>query len=487
MTPFVLAIDIGTTSTKVLAVLPNGQVIKSLQSFYPTHYPAPGFAEQDPKQILEAVYHCIGGVLDSVSGIDQLVGISFSSAMHSLMAVDHRGEPQSPLMIWADTRSSSHAQALRNTSWGDELHERTGTAVHPMSPFCKLLWWKENQPALLSAYKFISIKEYVLYQLTGQFLVDYSIASATGLFEIDNLQWFSKAIDWIGIKASQLSSPVPGDQPVFIQNNSIAFFKNVKDIPVFPGASDGCLAQLGSDALDTGTLTITLGTSGAVRRVALPSLQDPEHRLFRYILYPDTLITGGATNNGTVVLDWFAKQFEAGVDLASLVKKAVTAPLGCEGLLALPYLLGERAPIFDPYARGVFFNVSPGHTREHFARALLEAVCYEVRSIVDSVETVCGTSDRIIVSGGFIHAPAWVQMLGDVIGKELLISGVHDASAMGAARMAFQALKIPYKPNPVEVDSYSPNPEAHTLYTQHFERFNQLYVSLKTAFEAANR
>lgn len=487
MTSFVLAIDIGTTSTKVLAVLPNGQVIKSLQSFYPTHYPAPGYVEQDPRQILAAVYHCMAGVLDSVSGNHQLVGISFSSAMHSLMAVDHTGEPLSPLIIWADTRSSRHANALRNTSWGAELHERTGTAVHPMSPFCKLLWWKENQPELLNAYKFISIKEYVLYQLTGQFQVDYSIASATGLFEIDTLQWLGQATNWIGIDSSQLSKPVPGDQPVFIQNKSIAFHNKIKNIPVFAGASDGCLAQLGSDALNTGTLTITLGTSGAVRRVAKPGLQDPEHRLFRYILYPGTLITGGATNNGTVVLDWFATQFEAGVDLASLVNKAVTAPAGCEGLLALPYLLGERAPIFDPYARGVFFNVSPGHSRNHFARALMEAVCYEVRSIVDSVEAVCGTSEKIIVSGGFTHAPAWVQILCDVIGKELVISGVHDASAMGAARLAFEALKIPYRPKVAEVYHFNPHQEAHRLYTQHYHRFNQLYDSLKTIFEATNR
>lgn len=485
MTSFVLAIDIGTTSTKVLAVLPDGQVLKSDQSFYPTRYPYPGHAEQDPWQLLHAVKHSINKVLHEIPPGFNLAAGSLSSAMHSFMVIDEQGNPITPLLLWADTRSSKQARLIRNTELGHQLHDQTGTAIHPMSPLCKLLWYKEHQPEVIQrAFKFISIKEFVVHHLCGEYLVDYSIASATGLFDFRQLSWSNEALTLVGIGSDKLSRPVPTDHRIYLKSGVVDSFPLWKEAaPLFLGASDGCLAQLGSDAMHQDAMTITLGTSGAVRRVAPLELKDRDRKLFRYLLYADTMIAGGATNNGTVVLDWFAREFESSdTDLTQVVKNASQVPPGCEELIALPFLLGERAPIYNPEARGVFFNVSPRHTRNHFARALMEGICFEIKTIVESVEEVCGSAKRVLVSGGITHAPEWIQLLSDVLGKNLIVTGAHDASAIGAARLAFTALNIPFKNIMPEGKKYVPNQTVSKLYTHQFGRFKRLYTCLEEQF-----
>ncbi len=485
MTPFVLAIDIGTTSTKVLAVSGVGHVLKSHQCFYPTHYPKPGFAEQDSQQIFNAVLEGISMTMKEISSEYQIAAICFSSAMHSLMAIDKNDEPLTPLIIWADTRSSEQASGLRNTELGKRLHDQTGTAIHPMSPLCKLLWWKEHEPKLFeNAYKFISIKDYIVFRLSGEYLIDYSLASATGLFDLESLRWSEEALALVGISPERLSKPVSISSKVFIRPNVKGIPSDLLEVPVFLGASDGCLAQLGSNAMDQGALTITVGTSGAVRRVGSKETRDSERKLFRYLLDEETLIIGGATNNGTVILDWFAREFfSASMSLGELTKLASQIPAGSDGLLALPFLQGERAPIYNPDARGVFFNLSLRHTRAHFIKALMEGVCFELRSIVKSVEAACGPSKKVLVSGGFTHAPEWVQILSNILGKELIVSGTHDASAMGAAQVAFRALNLPFLSNQSHQITFAPDDRLQELYNARFGAFESLYTQLESQFE----
>ncbi|MBL7870318.1 MAG: gluconokinase [Cyclobacteriaceae bacterium] len=483
MTPFVLAIDIGTTSTKVLAVIATGEVLKSHQEFYPTQYPSPGHVEQDVQQIFAAVHGGINEVLNCVSSDLNLVGVCFSCAMHSLLAVDHRGSPLTPVIIWADTRSSKQAKKLRGTELGKYLHDRTGTAIHPMSPLCKLLWWQEHHPELIQqAYKFISIKEYIVFHLCGEFVVDYSIASATGIFDIQALSWSHEALELIDLSTDKLSRPVGADFS-FTINTDKGFNSRLINVPIFMGASDGCLAQLGCGAMNEGDLTITIGTSGAARRVGAKGLKDPDRKLFRYMLDESTMIVGGATNNGTVILDWFGREFLSPTStLADLVKVADEIPAGSEGLVALPFLLGERAPIYNPDAKGVFFNITLRHTKAHFIKALMEGICFELLSIVTSLEEVCGSSKQVLVSGGFIHAPEWVQLLSTILDKELIVSGTHDTSALGAAAIAFKALQIPFQIDGSHSIRFVPDRSKNELYRQHFIQFESLYRKVENHF-----
>ncbi len=482
MTQFVLAIDIGTTSTKALAVLSSGEVVKSHQSFYPTQYPRAGFAEQNATQILEAVKEVINVVVKDTSTEYSLAALCFSSAMHSLMAVDKDGQPLTQLIIWADTRSSAQARQLRDSEVGNRLHDQTGTPIHPMSPLCKLLWCKQHDPELLlHAHKFISIKEFVIFHLCGEFLIDYSVASATGLFDIKSLQWSAEAFNLIGVSKARFSTPISGYQAVHI-NSHTDLPSTLKSVPVFLGANDGCLAQLGSDAMSEGDLTITVGTSGAVRRVGAKEIKDSERKLFRYLLDAETLIVGGATNNGSVIIDWFGREFGPSSNLMELSKLASEIPAGCDGLIALPFLLGERAPIYNPDARGVFFNVSLRHTKAHFLRALIEGICFELFSLVKSVEKACGPSNRVLVSGGVTHAPEFIKIISNVMGKELIISGSHDASAMGAAQVAFHALGISFHQSRSEQITITPDPAFREIYDRQFKIFESLYSQLESQF-----
>jgi gluconokinase len=184
----ILAIDIGTTSSKGMAITARGEVVAVRQDYYHIDYPQPGFAEQNAETIFRAVVKLISEILKDCSSRECL-GICFSAAMHSLLAVNVNGVAITPIIIWADTRATKQSKRLKEMGVAQELYEKAGTPVHPMSTFCKLLWWKKNQKDIFeSAHKFLSIKEYVVFQLTGEYLIDFSTASATGLFDVKELQ-----------------------------------------------------------------------------------------------------------------------------------------------------------------------------------------------------------------------------------------------------------------------------------------------------------
>jgi gluconokinase len=472
---YLLAVDIGTTSTKGLAVSSEGNVIASHQCYYPTFYPQADFAEQDPVQIYRAVLEVILQVIPNVPAAYFLKGISFSSAMHSMLAVDENAIPLTPLVIWADTRSSSRAKELRASELGKLLHHQTGAPIHPMAR-------KHNPELIRTAHKFISMKEYVIHQLSGEYVVDYSIACASGMFNIHTLGWHSEVLRLTGVKEEQLSKPVNATYTCAIKTE-IQKQWSLPDVPLVMGASDGCLAQLGSGAMNKDDLTITIGTSAAVRRVSKKNLEDPQLRLFNYLLDEKTFISGGASNNGTVIIDWFSREFNHEPQhLKAFVKDTTSIASGSDGLMALPYLQGERAPIYNAEARGVFFGISVRHTPNHFKKALLESICFEIFSIVKSVEDIHGPSDKIFVSGGFTYSPEWVQLLSDVLGRELIQSEVNDASAIGAAIIGFEAVGLSFQYVKGERKLYKPDSKLSQLYLKQFELFELLYKQLEPLF-----
>lgn len=488
MSHYILSIDIGTTSAKALAVLQNGQVISTLQQFYPTHYPQPDFAEQDPDVLVKAVDNLLSQSIKSLSD-HSLRGIVLSCAMHGIMAVDELGNAATPLIIWADTRSKNEARQLKSTSVGNKIYKRTGTPIHPMSPLCKLMWMKKYQPELFDrASKFISLKEYVLHHWTGEYAIDYSIASATGMFDIQSLSWCDEALNQIPLAKEKLSKPV-STRTVFQFSDSVAEqFGVSKETPIIIGASDGCLAQVGSQAMQEGDLTITLGTSGAVRVARSKFKLDEQQRIFSYWLDDQVFICGGATNNGTALLSWYSKTFAAAADIQKFVEEVSDTPAGSDGLIVLPYWLGERAPLYNPDARGVFYGVSMHHTQKHFQRALLEGICFELRSIVESLEQVFGTQKRILVSGGIIRSREWLQMLGDVLGRTLLVADDHDASALGAARWAFETLGFEMESSQTATQKIDPNSNHHKVYEKSYILFKKLNQQMESVFnDTANR
>ncbi|WP_160712008.1 gluconokinase [Chitinophaga solisilvae] len=476
-TSYIIGTDIGTGSAKTIRLgVYSGAVLGSFQQAYPTLHPAPGYAEQDPEALLAAVKAGIREMAAAAGGPP--LAIALSSAMHSIMAVAGDDTALTPLIIWADNRSEIQALALRDTPEGINIYRQTGTPVHAMSPLCKIRWLREQQPALFAqAAMFPGIKEYILHHFFGHYITDHSIASATGLFNIATRQWSDEALTAAGIRAHQLPAPVPATHILTGLKPAVAAELGIPaDTPFIVGGSDGCLAQLGSNALDTGHATITIGTSSAMRMAGLQPVTDAERRLFTYLLTDDIYITGGASNNGGVLLQWLVRDFlkQPLDNLQSLISAGLQAEAGT--LICLPYLQGERAPIWNSHATAAFIGIQPQHSTEHFMRAALEGICYALRSIRDPLAATAGAIHKISVSGGFTASPGWIQLLADVFGQSMHVRQQQDASAIGAVMLAAEALKLP----PIaglqhqHEKIYTPDMDRHVVYNQRYERFIRL-------------
>jgi gluconokinase len=485
----VLTIDIGTTSAKILLVSQDGDVVASEQEFYPTQFSHHGWAEQDAALILAAIKRLVSDLVAKHSG--KVSVISLSCAMHSIMAVDEKGKPLSHLIIWSDMRSAAIAKQIRSTPRAAALLDVTGTPVHPMSPICKLLWIRENDPDLFKrAFKFISIKEFLIWHWTGQWMVDYSVASSSGLFDIRKLAWSDDALSLAGIGVEKLSRCVSPYHRIPLKSEVAKGFGFANNLVVVAGASDGCLAHLGSNATSPGDVSLTIGTSGAVRKLSAVASGDRQGRLFNYRMDETTFITGGATNNGTVVIDWFRKNFCRSADgsLQDFVNETKQISPGSEGLIFLPFVLGERSPYYDPDLRGVFFGLAQHHSLQHMMRSLLEGVCFEMRSLVDAVSETVGPVDRVLASGGFIRSADWIQMLSNVLGREVLVSDVNDASSMGAAMVGFQSLGVKYNRQQDDCGHrFIPEPSSSEIYNLMYPLFTKLVHKLTDEFEEVAR
>ena len=434
---YLIGCDIGTTNVKAVAFDFTGKVLFSRIRGYPIFHTHPDWSEQDPVLIYNTTRQCIQEVID-VCGYPSLAGISFSSAMHSLMAVDEQNTPLSPLIIWADNRSAAIAAALRDSTEGRELYHRNGTPIHAMAPVCKLLWIREQQPACFwAARRFIGIKEYIVARLTGKYRIDYSIASATGLFNIRERRWDPWTLDLLRIDKEQLSAPV---SPVHLEYVTETSESGIRaGTPLIMGASDGCLANLGSGATSPGTMAVTIGTSAATRVCSPTAFTDERMRTFCYLLDEQTYVIGGATNNGAVVFQWLKDTFFPEYDYEALFKMAESIPSGADGLLFFPYLLGERAPLWNSAVRGGFSGLDIQHTRPHIVKSVMEGILlnlFSIGKILMNTQPV----EAIYANGGFAQNASWVQMLADVFGKTVHLNQTVETGAAGAAMMGLKAL-----------------------------------------------
>jgi gluconokinase len=486
---YLIGIDIGTGSIKAISSDIHGTPSAIARYPYPLDQPQQGFFEQDPEMIWKAFILSIQRIV--AKGPHKLLAFSLSSAMHSLILVDKNGLPLCPMMTWADVRSEEIARRIMESPEGERIYRVTGTPIHPMSPLCKLIWLKENRRELFKkAHKFISIKEYIWHKLFQCFEVDYSVASGTGLFDILALNWSPEACMLAGIHAGQLSTPV---DTVHTRSGLTTQTADLLGLPIDTlfviGASDGCCANFGSGVLTPETAAITIGTSGAVRITGPAPVYNYPEMTFNYLLNKNTFVSGGAINNGGIAVDWLLKNFlDDPGGYQKLFDTIATMPAGSDGLIFLPYLYGERAPIWDAQSSGAYLNIRPKHTRSHFLRATLEGICYTLYAVLQGLEQASGCVEQIHVSGGFTSSPVWMQMLADVTGKRLLLLPSEDASVTGAVYLAITALfpgSLP--PVPGQGTILQPDKKNHLVYAQYFPLFKKLYTDLKDSMHAFNQ
>jgi gluconokinase len=341
------------------------------------------------------------------------------------------------------------------------------------------------------------LKELVLQRLAGEWAVDHSCASGTGLLDLASLRWDEQALEIAGVEASQLGALVPTTERFALSDEAAGATGLPAGLPVIAGGGDGPLANVGVGAVRPGVAACSIGTSGALRLVVERPVVDRKRRVFCYALVPDRWVVGGAINNGGVVLQWvaaaLAPDLGTGLEAAkALVDIAAEAPPGSDGLLMLPYLLSERAPHWSPLPRGAYVGLTRHHRREHLVRAALEGVCHQLALVLQSMRDGGNEVREIRATGGFARSALWRQILADALGMPVGFPAGHEGSAFGAALLGMQALGIveslDVAADLVEIeDVVEPDPAAAEVYAAVLPTFASLYDALEAAFGALQR
>lgn len=475
----------GTTSTKAVAFDWRGRQLDLESHSYPLISPQEGWFEQDADRLVAAAENALRSLVVRLGTQPAAIGIS--SAMHGLMLVGSDDQPLTNVIIWADNRSDKEAQALRRSKDALALYQHSGTPIHPMSPLCKLLWLQNNRPDLMEQTPLIvSVKEYLLKRWVGSYVTDQSLASATGLLDNYTGQWGALSLKAARIDISQLPGVVPATTVLPRWRPEVASRLGIDaGVPLVIGGSDGCLANLGSGVLDSSVASLTIGTSSAFRKTVASFVKDEKQRVFNYILAEGLYVVGGPSNNGGVVSQWFEDEFGNGqFDEAGLR----STPAGAGGLLFLPYLMGERAPVWNAEAKGVFFGVQKNHGKNHFYRAVWEGVFRAAAHIAESVEEVSGSVDKVVVSGGFARSRYLIEMLASVLQKPCLLSNTAESSAFGAALLAMHAVgALPALKDAAKLVSYEeeflPDPALADTFRHQLQKSKRIYEKLKDEFE----
>ena len=455
----VIGIDSGTTATKGVSAGADGRVRDVVSVGYPLQVPGPGRAELDARRLGDAAVEALTGVARAAAERgDRVVGVALGAAMHGVVRLSGDGEPLGPLVTWADSRAADVATALVADGRAGPLHDRTGTPVHAMSPLAKLAHLSATEPDVLrGAARLGGVKEVVVAaRCGGPPVVDRSVASATGLYDLRRRRWDDEALAIAGVRADQLAEVLPTTAVLPGLRREVAAAASLPvDVPVVLGAADGVLANLGLGAVRPGVAAVSIGTSGALRVVVSEPMADARRRLFCYALTDDRWVVGGAINNGGSVVRWAAQALAAGtrgepapegedadrLD-AALVAEAAEIPAGSAGLLCLPYLLGERAPWWRSGLTGAYLGLRRDHRRPHLVRAAVEGVCQLLALVRDAVTETGTPIDEVRATGGAMAAPLWSGTLAAALDVPVRLADSPEGTGLGACLLGLHALDV---------------------------------------------
>jgi gluconokinase len=491
-----IGVDLGTTTAKVIAFDHAEHEVAHAEETLPLWHDASGAAEQDPAVVAEAATRLLAAVAREVRSRGYAIErVGLSAAMHSLLPVAEDGTPLAGAMTWMDTRPADEAAELWTSAQGKALYTRTGTPIHAMSPLVKLLWLRHQQPALFEeAVRFVSLKEWIWHRWMGAWEVDASIASATGLYNLAQAEWDAEALAMAEITPRRLSTPVATTTVRRgLRERALLDAGLTEETPFVVGASDGVLANLGVGAVGSDEMVVTIGTSCAVRAGAAQPLTSAETRTFCYVLDTGRFIIGGASNSGGIVLDWLFHDLLRGQALAptpalggseeftALLGQAAHA--GDDELIVLPYVSGERAPLWDAHASGACVGLRVSHTAAHVLRAAVEGILFNAYWIADELVTLSGRPRRVLASGKVLEEEWIRQLAADIFGLPVVYRGAVDASAMGAALLAEIATGLrawdDITGRHAAVDERILSPAGNRPYAQKYARFRHLATHLR--------
>ncbi len=442
-----IGLDVGTTGVKAVAFGIGAPWRTTAIREYPLLRPAPRQEVQDPAVIVSAATAALAECVAS-TGSAEVLGVSLSAAMHGLLALDANLRPLSPLLTWADGRAADEAADLAGRPVALDLQQTTGTAVHPMTPLAKLAWFRHRDRETWAAARWwVGLKDYLILWLAGTLATEVSSASGTGLLDVSTRDWSPLALDACGVDRGRLPDILATTAVLRLDRRVAATVGLPAGTPVAVGAADGPLANLGTGAITPGVAGLSLGTSGAIRVAVDGPRPDRHGRLFCYALAEPLWVVGGAISNGAEVLRWTGHAFGAdsptgdGFAPGGGSGREPAGPIAdsSDGLVMLPFLFPERAPLWGRDLAGAYLGLRHEHRAAHLRRAAMEGVCLQMRFLLDRVDR-CYPIASVRATGGAFGSALWRELMAAALDRPMVVVGDEEGTALGAAALGLVAL-----------------------------------------------
>ncbi|HEX8550281.1 MAG TPA: gluconokinase [Abditibacteriaceae bacterium] len=481
----VLALDIGTSSARALLFDSQARAVgEPAQTSYDQTTTHDGGVECDADELFELTARCIDNALKVAPQGVEIGAVACSCFWHSLLAVDAGGRAISPVFSWADNRAAPWVAPLRATLDEVATHARTGCVFHTSYWPAKLLWLHFTRPEWFNEdVRWMSFGEYIALRVLGTTKVSLSMASGTGLFHQNNCDWDDETLKGLPIGKTQLSQLCDANESLGeVAGEWLARWPQLQNARWYPALGDGACSNLGSGGVDDKHLVLNVGTSAAVRVVLENFSGHAPHGLWRYRVDKKRSIMGGAVSNAGNVFAWAKATLRLPDDVEAQLAAMKPA---AHGLTVLPFLAGERSPLWNANARWALEGASLDTTPEEILRASLEAASLRFAAIAHLVQGAmnpCEAPREILCSGGaFSKSPAWAQISADCMGANLVESCESEASARGAALMALEACGIVENIADLPAErgaAIAFNPDTHEIYNRALERQNAFYDQL---------
>ncbi|MGC8717765.1 MAG: xylulokinase [bacterium] len=489
---YLLGIDIGTTSIKVGLINEKGGLVSlSIQE-----YSLKTSSNNRVESYADTYWNsCKAGIRDvleksSVSSAS-IVAIGLSSQGETLVCLDKEGKVLRNVIVWLDSRAVEESEIIGREIPIELWYRTTGLSeVSPMWPICKILWIKRNEPDIFGkTSKFLVLKDYLIWKLTGEFVTDPSVSSSTGYLSIVKRDWWDDALNILGIGHEKLPSIM--ESHTLIGRINLEVSKELglpSGIPVINGGMDQMVGALGAGNIKPGIITETTGTALAIIATTDEPIFDPQRRVpcsphcipNKYILMPYTETAG-------ILLRWFRDNFPSinGIeDYDRMLSLANQIPPGSDGLIVIPYFNGSFCPNFNPNARGAFVGVTLNHSRAHFIRAIVEAVSFMLRENIDLLRSLSIPVERVRALGGASKSDIWLQMKSDVLNLPVEVPLYSEASVLGAGILAgigcgiFSNFKDAVERAVKIIRVFKPDPKVSVSYEKVYQDYLSLYKKL---------
>lgn len=491
-----LGIDIGTSSCKAAAFDTEGRVVTQVSEGYRVYYPEPGFVEQDPMEWWHAVTKAIRGILDTGKvKPEDIAGIGVDGQSWSAIPVDREGNVLYNTPIWMDTRSKDICDEFTRKIGFDRIFSISGNSLEPTYTTPKIIWFKRHKPEVYNkTYKFLQSNSFIAYKLTGVMSQDKSQGYGLHMFNMKTGVYDRSLADEFGIPLDKLPDiyechEIIGEvTPEAAKETGL-----VPGIPVVAGGLDAACGTLGVGVIEPGQTQEQGGQAGGMSICVDQAIAHPK-LILSYHVVPDIwLLQGGTVGGGS--LKWFHEQFGFYEENQAKItgkrafqimdEEASEVPHGSEGLIFLPYMAGERSPLWDGNAKGVFFGLDYSKTRAHMIRAIMEGCAYALYHNIKTAEEVNVYADVLNAMGGAANSRLWTQIKADVTGRVINVPSSDTATTLGAAILAgvgtglYRNFKDAAERTVTVKRVHEPDMEAHEKYMKYYEIYLEIYEKLK--------